>query len=209
MKKREISTSKSCGISRFVFFAILFAATVLASCASKPRIAEFTLQNGVQQYFVHQITIKKSKFIVQFDTTIHVKDSELIDNPVIRYTLYDQIFGQEPQNVVMSFECGGTEYACSKAKLLYKDAELNGQRFEMEMLPPDFLSFMYKADPIFLVFKNAKTGDLLGKVESKDYRESLVKLRYVVKDNEAADVSVNVNDLSDVVKAIANVEANE
>lgn len=209
MKKREISTSKSCGISRFVFVTILFAATAFSSCAAKPRIAEFTLQSGVQQYFVHQITIKKSKLLFQFDATIHVMDSKLTDNPVVRYMLYDQIFGQEPQNVAMSFECEGKEYVCSKAKLLYKDAELNGQRFEMEMQPVDFTELTYKTDPIFLVFKNQKTGALLGKVESKDFRVALTKLRYVLNNNEGSEDAVDVTDLNDVVRAIANVEANE
>lgn len=204
MKKREMPA----GISRFVFATFLLTASVFASCASKPRIAEFTLQNGVQQYFVHQITIKKSKFIVQFDATIHVRDSKLTDNPVVRYMLYDQIFGQEPQNVVMSFECGGKEYACSKAKLLYKDVELNGQRFEMEMQPVDFTELTYKPDTIFLLFKNSKTGEYLGKVETKAFRDSLVKLRYVISNNEDAE-DVDVSNLSDVIRAVATVESNE
>ena len=208
MKKREISTSKSCGISRFVFFAILLAATVFASCASKPKIAEFTLQSGVQQYFVHQITIKKSKFLAQFDATIHVDNSKLIDNPVVRYMLYDQIFGQEPHEVLMSFESGGKEYVGSKPKLLYKDAELNGQRFEMEMTPADFADMTYKSDPVFLVFRNAKSGDLLGKVGTKDFRDSLIKLRYVFND-DSEEGEVNVADVTDVIRAIADVEANE
>ena len=180
MKKREMPA----GISRFVFFTFVAAALVFSSCASKPKLAEFMLEGGIQQYFVHQITIKKSKFLVQFDATIHVRDSALLDNPVIRYMLYDQIFGQEPHNVAVSFECGGKEYVCSAAKLLYKDAELNSQRYEMEMTPVEFTDLAYKSDPIFLVFRNSKTGDLLGKVESKDFRETLTKLRYVIKDNE-------------------------
>ena len=179
MKKREIPA----GVSRFVFFTLSLAALVFASCASTPRIAEFTLPNGVQQYFAHQITIKKPKFIVQFDATIHVKDSKLNDNPVVRYMLYDQIFGQEPQNVLMSFECGQKEFSCSKPRLLYKDVELNGQRFEMEMEPSDFGEVAYKTDTVFLVFRNAKTSDLLGKVETKKFRESLNKLRYAFDEN--------------------------
>lgn len=188
MKKREISTSLSCGVSRFVFLTILLAATLFTSCASKPRIAEFMLQTGVQQYFVHQITIRKKSCLLQFDATIHVVDSKLIDNPVVRYMLYDQIFGQEPQNVLVSFETNGKEYACSKPKLLYKDAELNGQRYEMEMQPFDFTEMTYQATPIYLVFRNLKTGDFLGKVESKKFREALIKIRYLINDNENSDV---------------------
>lgn len=182
MKKRENSTSKSCGISRFVFFAFFLAAALFSSCASKPRIAEFMLQTGVQQYFVHQITIKKKNCLLQIDATIHVMDSELTDNPVVRYMLYDQIFGQEPDNVLVAFESGGKEYLCSKAKLLYKDVEMNGQRYEMEMRPADFTSLAYSSEPLFLLFKNLKTGEFLGKVESKDFKEALIKLRYVIKD---------------------------
>ncbi len=109
-------------------------------------------------------------------------DSELTDNPVVRYMLYDQIFGQEPDNVLVAFESGGKEYLCSKAKLLYKDVEMNGQRYEMEMLPADFTSLAYSSEPLFLLFKNLKTGEFLGKVESKDFKEALIKLRYVIKD---------------------------
>ena len=207
MKKREISTSKSCGISRFVFFAILLAATVFASCASKPKIAEFTLQSGVQQYFVHQITIKKSKFLAQFDATIHVDNSKLIDNPVVRYMLYDQIFGQEPHEVLMSFESGGKEYVGSKPKLLYKDAELNGQRFEMEMAPEDFTHLVYSEAPVFLVFRTVKNGMALGKVESKDFRESLDKLRYIIRSDE--ETKVDMANVKDLMQAIASVESNE
>lgn len=196
MKKRGIPTSKSCGVSRFVFFAFLLAAFFLTSCASKPRIADFVLQNGVQQYFVHQITVKKPKCFVQFDATIHVRDSQLIDNPVVRYMMYDQIFGQEPQNVLLCFESNGKEYSCSKARLLYKDAELNGQRYEMEMLPADFTDLAYQTGPVLLVFKNLKTGELLSKVEAKPFRDALIKLRYVINQNETLNEEAPVAEVS-------------
>lgn len=195
MKKRGIPTSKSCGASRFVFLTLLSAALLFQSCASSPRIADFVLQNGVQQHFIHQITVKKSKCFVQFDTTIHVMDSQLIDNPIVRYMLYNQIYGHEPENVQLCFETNGKEYSCSKARLLYKDAELSGQRYEMEMLPVDFTDMAYQTGPVFLVFRDIKTGDLLGKVEAKPFRDALIKIQYIINQNESSG-----NENSDVKK---------
>lgn len=121
--------------------------------------------------------------------------------------LYDKIFGQDPQDIVMSFESGEKEYACSAPKLLYKDVELNGQRFEMEMAPEDFTHLVYSEAPVFLVFRTVKNGMALGKVESKDFRESLDKLRYIIRSDE--ETKVDMANVKDLMQAIASVESNE
>ncbi|MCR5046340.1 MAG: hypothetical protein K6A42_07160 [Treponema sp.] len=180
MKKREMPA----GLSRFLFVVILAASLVFLSCASKPSVAEFFLESGVQQYFVHQITLKKQGVKMQFDATIHVVDSKLVDNPVVRYSLYDEIYGQNPNNIILTFECEGKDLSCQNAKMLYKDVDLNSQRYEGEMQPDDFV-FMANSDaPIFVVFTEKEGGNLLGKIETKEFRSALSKLKFVIPSQE-------------------------
>lgn len=119
---------------------------------------------------------------MQIDATIHVRDLALVDNPVVRYTLYDEVYGQVQDDVLVSFERSNQEFICRNPKIIYRDVELNGVRFETEMEPNDFTDMVYAPDSVFLVFKN-KNGDFLGKVESKKLQESFDKLRSVVNKN--------------------------
>lgn len=170
------------GFSRFVFLLTALVALLFSSCASEPRIATFLLKDGVQQYFVHQVTIRKKGVLMQIDATIHVRDLALVDNPVVRYTLYDEVYGQVQDDVLVSLERSNQEFICRNPKIIYRDVELNGVRFETEMEPNDFTDMVYAPDSVFLVFKN-KNGDFLGKVESKKLQESFDKLRSVVNKN--------------------------
>ena len=119
---------------------------------------------------------------MQIDATIHVRDLALIDNPVVRYTLYDEIYGQVQDDVLVSLERSNQEFIKKKKKIIYRDVELNGVRFETEMEPKDFTDMIYSHDAVLLVFKN-KNGEFLGKVESKKLQESFDKLRSVVNKN--------------------------